>query len=78
MVMTSVSGHLLALEFLAQYRNWKSFDPIKLFEAPVRKYCPPDFLKIKSTLEREVSYRFVCILFEIMILITIRFAAVTD
>lgn len=55
MVMTSVSGHLLALDFQNEYRNWKSFDPIKLFEAPVTKFCPERSLKIKLTLEREVS-----------------------
>ncbi|KAL5281975.1 TOP3A family protein [Megaselia abdita] len=54
MVMTSVSGHLLQLEFLPAYRNWKSVNPISLFDAPVRKSCNEDFQKIKKTLEREI------------------------
>lgn len=54
MVMTSVSGHLLSLEFAPAYRGWKAVDPIELFDAPVRKTCPPDYEQIKRTLEREI------------------------
>ncbi|XP_031765150.2 DNA topoisomerase 3-alpha [Galleria mellonella] len=54
MVMTSVSGHLLALEFVGSYKNWQSCDPLLLFDAPVFKYCPENYDKIKKTLEREV------------------------
>lgn len=54
MLMTSVSGHLLQMKFGAQYRNWTQVDPIKLFDAPITKYCPEDFVKIKKTIEREV------------------------
>lgn len=54
MTMTSVSGHLLQMKFGAQYKNWKQVDPLQLFEAPISKYCPEDFVKIKKTLEREV------------------------
>lgn len=54
MTMTSVSGHLLAIEFPAQYRQWQQIDPIHLFEAPIRKFCPDNFKQIKATLEREV------------------------
>lgn len=55
MVMTSVSGHLMAQDFMDAYRGWQSCDPISLFDAPVVKYCPQNFVKIKQTLEREVE-----------------------
>lgn len=45
--MTSVSGHLLSYEFVGFYKKWKSCSPDDLFEAPVVKQCPQDFLKIK-------------------------------
>ncbi|XP_073945480.1 DNA topoisomerase 3-alpha-like isoform X2 [Choristoneura fumiferana] len=54
MVMTSVSGHLLALEFVGSYKHWQSCNPLVLFDAPVFKYCPDNYDKIKKTLEREV------------------------
>lgn len=54
MCMTSVSGHLLTQEFGAEYRNWQRVDPMRLFEAPITKACPPNFADIKRTLEREI------------------------
>lgn len=54
MVMTSVSGHLLNLEFLSSYRNWNNVDPQSLFDATVRKSCSENMAPIKRTLEREV------------------------
>ncbi|KAL8600868.1 hypothetical protein ACOMHN_045006 [Nucella lapillus] len=54
MTFTSVSGHLLALEFHLQYRKWNSCSPAQLFDAEVQKFCPKDFENIKRTLEREV------------------------
>lgn len=54
MVMTSVSGHLMHLEFLSSYRNWQNVNPESLFDAPIRKACTEQFEPIKRTLEREV------------------------
>lgn len=54
MVMTSVSGHLLAQDFIDAYKQWQSCDPISLFDAPIVKFCPENSIKIKKTLEREV------------------------
>ncbi|KAK3730446.1 hypothetical protein QZH41_012648 [Actinostola sp. cb2023] len=54
MVMTSVSGHLMGLEFSQAYRKWNSCSPLQLFTAPVAKYVGEDYQKIKRTLEREV------------------------
>lgn len=54
MIMTSVSGHLLELEFGSQFRSWQHTDPMRLFEAPLHKVCPDRSSDIKRTLEREV------------------------
>lgn len=55
MIMTSVSGHLMQHDFMDAYRGWQSCDPISLFDAPIVKYCPQNYEKIKKTLEREVN-----------------------
>uniref|UniRef100_A0A669D4P4 DNA topoisomerase n=1 Tax=Oreochromis niloticus TaxID=8128 RepID=A0A669D4P4_ORENI len=52
--MTSVSGHLLGLEFKAPFQKWHSCNPVLLFDAEVEKYCPDNMLQIKRTLEKEV------------------------
>ncbi|XP_032591611.1 DNA topoisomerase 3-alpha isoform X2 [Drosophila grimshawi] len=54
MVMTSVSGHLMQVDFLASYRNWLNVDPRSLFDAPIRKTVGENYEPIKRTLEREV------------------------
>ncbi|XP_068435573.1 DNA topoisomerase 3-alpha isoform X2 [Clinocottus analis] len=51
--MTSVSGHLLSLEFKAQFQKWYSCNPVQLFDAEVEKYCPDNMKQIKWTLEKE-------------------------
>uniref|UniRef100_A0A8C2Z1I6 DNA topoisomerase n=1 Tax=Cyclopterus lumpus TaxID=8103 RepID=A0A8C2Z1I6_CYCLU len=51
--MTSVSGHLLGLEFKAQFQKWHSCNPVLLFDAEVEKYCPENMKQIKRTLEKE-------------------------
>ncbi|XP_040927756.1 DNA topoisomerase 3-alpha isoform X2 [Betta splendens] len=52
--MTSVSGHLLGLEFKAPLQKWHSCNPVLLFDAEVEKYCPDNMIQIKRTLEKEV------------------------
>ncbi|XP_034750172.1 DNA topoisomerase 3-alpha [Etheostoma cragini] len=52
--MTSVSGHLLGMEFKTQYRKWQSCNPVLLFDVEVEKYCPENMKQIKRTLEKEV------------------------
>ena len=54
MVMTSVSGHLLNLEFTSSYRGWRQCSPLALFDAPVQTYCPENYKDIKRTLEKEI------------------------
>uniref|UniRef100_A0A0A9WRY3 DNA topoisomerase n=1 Tax=Lygus hesperus TaxID=30085 RepID=A0A0A9WRY3_LYGHE len=53
MSMTSVSGHMMNYDFVGTYRGWHSCSPEDLFDAPVYKNVPEDFVKIKKTLERE-------------------------
>uniref|UniRef100_A0A8C2V4R0 DNA topoisomerase n=1 Tax=Chinchilla lanigera TaxID=34839 RepID=A0A8C2V4R0_CHILA len=47
MIMTSVSGHLLAHDFQMPFRKWHSCNPLVLFEAEIEKYCPENFIDIK-------------------------------
>ena len=54
MTMTSVSGHLMGMEFPAGYRAWHSCQPLALFTAPVEKKVSSDMDNIRRTLEREV------------------------
>ena len=56
MVMTSLSGHLLNMEFAPQYRKWYSCNPIALFDAPLAKGVGEgnNSALIKKTLQREV------------------------
>jgi DNA topoisomerase-3 len=54
MLMTSVSGHLLSLEFIQQYKGWTSCSPEELFSAQVAKGCPENYELIKKSLEKEV------------------------
>ncbi len=36
MIFTSVSGHLMGVDFTAEYKNWNGCSPDALFTAPVR------------------------------------------
>ncbi|KAJ8769133.1 hypothetical protein K2173_000908 [Erythroxylum novogranatense] len=53
MLFTSVTGHLMELEFEESFRKWHSCDPADLYLAPVRKSVPEDKKDIKRTLEEE-------------------------
>lgn len=53
MLVTSVIGHLMELEFEDRFRKWHSCDPADLYHAPVRKTVPEDKTDIKRTLEEE-------------------------
>uniref|UniRef100_A0A8C5EA37 DNA topoisomerase n=1 Tax=Gouania willdenowi TaxID=441366 RepID=A0A8C5EA37_GOUWI len=54
--MTSVSGHLLGLEFKPLFQKWHSCSPVLLFDAEVEKHCPDNMIPIKRTLEKEVKH----------------------
>ncbi|XP_028549631.1 DNA topoisomerase 3-alpha isoform X2 [Dendrobium catenatum] len=53
MLMTSVTGHLMEIDFEDRFRKWHSCDPADLYHAPIRKYVPQDKLDLKRTLEEE-------------------------
>ncbi|KAL6551905.1 DNA topoisomerase 3-alpha [Orobanche gracilis] len=53
MSFTSVTGHLMELDFVDRYRKWHSCDPVDLYHAPVKKYVPQDKSDIEKTLEEE-------------------------
>uniref|UniRef100_A0A2P2LI17 DNA topoisomerase n=2 Tax=Rhizophora mucronata TaxID=61149 RepID=A0A2P2LI17_RHIMU len=53
MLVTSVTGHLMELDFEDRFRKWHSCDPADLYHAPVRKFVPEDKMDIKRTLEGE-------------------------
>ncbi|RDY10657.1 DNA topoisomerase 3-alpha, partial [Mucuna pruriens] len=67
MLFTSVTGHLMELEFEERYRKWHACDPADLYQAPVHKSVPEvhiqdrysltlsicDKKDIKRTLEEE-------------------------
>lgn len=40
MSFTSVTGHLMELDFDERFKKWHSCDPVQLYHAPVRKYVP--------------------------------------
>lgn len=40
MSFTSVTGHLMELDFDDRYRKWHSCDPADLYHAPVKKFVP--------------------------------------
>ena len=51
MTMTSVSGHLLGLDYDEKFRKWWSCDPLALFDLPVFKIC-----KEQSAINIKVSW----------------------
>ncbi|KAL0332592.1 UNVERIFIED_CONTAM: DNA topoisomerase 3-alpha [Sesamum calycinum] len=53
MAFTSVTGHLMEVEFEDRYRKWHSCDPVDLYHAPVKKHVPHDKSDIEKTLEEE-------------------------
>eukprot|EP01035_Chromulina_nebulosa_P021252 gene21252-27537_t len=52
MLMTSVSGHMMEIEFDSAFKMWKSCDPSALFTAPIHKSVKKESDKLQSTLER--------------------------
>ena len=46
MKMTSVSGHMMELEFDPQYKTWSSCPPIALFTAPLHKTVKKEVFNI--------------------------------
>lgn len=49
MSFTSVTGHLMEIEFDERFKKWHSCDPVQLYHAPIRKYVPEVTAVIHST-----------------------------
>ncbi|CAI5716940.1 unnamed protein product [Peronospora destructor] len=58
MVVTSVTGHIMELDFDESVRSWYSCDPVELFTAPVTKRIRSDETqkKIEKTLLKEAKH----------------------
>jgi DNA topoisomerase-3 len=50
MLVTSVTGHLMELEFEDRFRKWHSCDPADLYHVPVRKFVPEVSLSLSPSL----------------------------
>ncbi len=55
MTVTSVTGHLMGLEFPKEYSSWTAIDPIVLFDCPVKKSVNPENEDIRKTLIEEAK-----------------------
>lgn len=55
MSMTSVSGHLLELDFDIKFKSWANCSPIDLFNAPIIKSVKDENVDIQRTLEAEAK-----------------------
>ncbi|CAI5943898.1 unnamed protein product [Closterium sp. NIES-65] len=53
MAMTSVTGHLMEMDFQDPFRKWHACDPLQLFDAPVYKAIPQDKAALEVTLREE-------------------------
>jgi DNA topoisomerase-3 len=53
MVVTSVTGHIMEMEYPSEYSSWQSCDPIVLFDAPVNKFVTKEKTDLKIQLELE-------------------------
>lgn len=52
-IVTAVVGHLTALEFPGQYRQWQSCDPGELFDAETMVYIPDDKKPVERNLQTQ-------------------------
>lgn len=55
MIITSVTGHMMELEFEAAYKGWNSCQPAELFDAPLNKTVKKESENIEKTLIREAK-----------------------
>ena len=53
--MTSVSGHLMDLNFDLKYKHWDDQPPVSLFTAPIAQYCPEESIPIVKTIMKEAK-----------------------
>lgn len=50
MIMTSVSGHMTNYDFTSTHSKWHSCNPVELFDAPITKFVPKEFDKVKDNI----------------------------
>ncbi len=55
MIFTSVSGHMLGLDFSGEHRGWRSCPPTELFDAPVISMVLDASKAIAKTIETEAK-----------------------
>lgn len=55
MKITSVTGHIMEIEFDAKYKNWTESNPIDLFTAPIYKDIKSENIDIKNNLINEIK-----------------------
>mgnify|MGYP001957770613 CR=1 FL=1 len=55
MTMTSVTGHLMELDFGDGHRKWGSCDPVELFDAPVFMGVPDEKKDLEAQLQQAVA-----------------------
>lgn len=53
MSFTSVSGHLMEMDFDEKYRNWHSIDPVVLFDAETKKFVKEENQPLADNLTKE-------------------------
>jgi DNA topoisomerase-3 len=53
MCVTSVAGHLKAVDFDGRFATWQGCDPEELFDAPIKSIVPDENAPIARTLEAE-------------------------
>jgi DNA topoisomerase-3 len=50
MTVTSVTGHLMSMDFDAAFSNWERVDPLTLFTAPIHSSIPREYNDIANQL----------------------------
>ena len=60
--MTSVSGHLMDINFDLKYKHWDDQPPVSLFTAPIAQYCPEESISIVRTIMNEAKLNEVLVL----------------
>ena len=60
MIVTSVAGHLMEMDFGEAHRKWGRCDPVELFHAPIFTQVPDDKADMQRNLEQVCAKRHVC------------------
>ena len=55
MAVTSVTGHMMEMDFTAPYKGWQSCPPVDLFNAPIERRVSENGVNIEKTLVAEAK-----------------------